>query len=78
MIIKLHRNGGALDLSIGGRNIESGKFYFIKDEYFVRFTDPKLMSNSEIVGSGSNKRPSFLTFKDTSSDIFWMIQYLHK
>ena len=40
--------------------IENGKFYFIKDEFFNIFKEYELMKNKE----NGNKRPCYFGFND--------------
>lgn len=50
--------------------IESGKFYFIKNEFLDKFADYNLMLNKE----NGNKRPCYFCFKDTNNDnIIWFV-----
>lgn len=50
--------------------IEKGKFYFIKDEYFELIKDKELCKNKE----RGIKRPCFYCFKDkTNTDLIWFI-----
>ena len=50
--------------------IENGKFYFIKDEFFDIFKDYKLMENKE----NGNKRPCYFCFRDSEDDkIIWFV-----
>lgn len=50
--------------------IENGKFYFIKDEFFDIFKDYKLMLNKE----NGNKRPCYFCFRDSEDDkIIWFV-----
>ncbi len=50
--------------------IEKGKFYFIKDEYFKLIEDKELCQNKE----RGTKRPCFYCFRDkTDSDLIWFI-----
>ena len=51
-------------------NVESGKFYFIKDEFFDIFRDYKLMKNKE----DGNKRPWYFCFNDLENkEIIWFV-----
>lgn len=51
-------------------NIENGKFYFIKDEFFNLFKGYKLMENKE----NGNKRPCYFCFKDDEEkNIIWFV-----
>lgn len=50
--------------------IESGKFYFIKDEFFNLFKNYKLMENKE----SGNKRPCYFCFNDLENEeIVWFV-----
>lgn len=50
--------------------VESGKFYFIKDEFFELFKNYELMQNKE----NGNKRPCYFCFKDTENpNIIWFV-----
>ena len=51
-------------------SIYVGKSYHIKDDFFLRVNDGKLMTNKE----GGNYRPHFFFFADTQIDgIYWAI-----
>ena len=47
----------------------AGIFYFITDDYFIRFNDPLLMPNK---GVGHN-RPCFYAFREKKTGLYWMI-----
>lgn len=50
--------------------VESGKFYFIKDEFFNIFKDYNLMQNKE----NGNKRPCYFCFRDKENqEIIWFV-----
>ena len=50
--------------------VESGKFYFIKDEFFDLFKGYKLMENKE----NGNKRPCYFCFNDLENEeIIWFV-----
>lgn len=50
--------------------IEEGKFYFIKDEFFEYIKDKELCKNK----TTGNKRPCYYCFRDyTNSTIIWFI-----
>ena len=53
--------------------MDCGHFYFISDSYFEDFQDSFLMKNKELLGSGEHNRPCFYAFRDSSSEIFWLI-----
>ena len=49
-------------------------FYYIKDEYFERFNDDKLMKNREMFNEYEHDRPCFFSFKDReNANIYWLI-----
>ena len=50
--------------------INVGYFYFIKDDFFEKVTDPELMKNKE----NGNKRPCYFCFKSKEyNNIIWFI-----
>lgn len=51
--------------------MESGKFYYIKDEYYQRFSKCSLMGNKEEDERGKHGRPCFYCFRD--EEYCWMI-----
>ena len=54
--------------------MESGKFYFISDQYYEDFQDKHLMQNKESITGSMHDRPCFFAFKDNLvSEIFWLI-----
>ena len=53
--------------------MQTGYFYFLKEEYFKIFKDPHLMGNKEKDGKGGHARPCFLAIKEEGSTIFWMV-----
>jgi len=55
--------------------IETGKFYFIKDKFFEKFSDYELMQNKE----EGTKRPCFFCFRDRKyKDIIWFVPITSK
>ena len=51
-------------------NVENGKFYFIKNEFFNLFKGYKLMKNKE----NGNKRPCYFCFNDLENEeIIWFV-----
>lgn len=50
-----------------------GHFYFLKDEYFNRFTDKYLMKNKESIGGKEHGRPCFYVFRFDETGIYWTI-----
>lgn len=53
--------------------MDSGKFYFISDDYFGKFEGMGLLTNSESFDGRIHGRPCFYAFKDPQHDIYWMI-----
>lgn len=51
--------------------MESGKFYFIKDEYYEKFSNCNIMGNKENDENGTHKRPCFYCFK--FDGYYWMV-----
>ena len=50
--------------------VENGKFYFIKDDFFNIFANLKLMQNKE----NGNKRPCYFCFRDNENPcIIWFV-----
>jgi len=45
------------------------KFYFIKNEFFERFSDCNLMVDQK----DKSKRPYYYCLKDSELDLYWMI-----
>ena len=58
--------------------MDAGRFYFLKDQYFVDFPDPYLMQNHESIGGILHDRPCFFAFADSASGLFWMIPFSSK
>ena len=54
--------------------MDTGYFYFIKDEFFLDFPDPYLMQNK----GPSHDRPCFYAWKDTATGLYWMIPFSSK
>jgi hypothetical protein len=55
--------------------MENGHFYYITDQYFIDFPDPKLMRNKENINGRPHDRPSFYAFKDEKTGLYWMIPF---
>ena len=55
--------------------MDIGHFYYLNDQYFIDFPDPKLMQNKETINGQVHDRPCFYTFQDTNTGIYWMIEY---
>lgn len=60
---------------LGSGQLETGKFYFLKDEYFDRFNDPKLMK-----GHGNeHSRPCYYSLNDVEHpSIHWLVPISHR
>lgn len=58
-----------------GENMETGHFYYIKDQYFVDFPDKYLMQNKEIVNDDIHNRPCFYAFEDIKTGLYWLIPF---
>ncbi len=51
-------------------NIENGKFYFVKDEFFEKVNDNTILTNK----SNGNRRPCYYCFKDYKNDkLIWFV-----
>jgi hypothetical protein len=57
------------------RNIDIGKLYFVKDEFYNRFKNCGLLENKEIINNKQHSRPCCYLFSFTkeNTDIYWMI-----
>ena len=55
--------------------MDKGRFYYISDQYFVDFPDPKLMQNKESICGELHGRPCFYAFEEKSTGIYWMIPF---
>ncbi len=53
--------------------MNEGNFYFVDDNYFIDFPDPKLMQNKETVKGQAHGRPCFYAFLDLQSGLYWLI-----
>ena len=58
-----------------GGTMDTGHFYFIKDQYFIDFPDTKLMQNKETVNGKTHNRPCFYAFLDKKTGLYWMIPF---
>ena len=47
--------------------MEARGFYLIRDEFFLKMSDPYLKINK------GGKRPHYYCFKDSACEVFWMI-----
>lgn len=54
-----------------GDNLNTGNFYFIKDEYYKRFPNCGLMGNKDNDEAGVHGRPCFYCFE--MDGYFWMV-----
>ena len=48
---------------------QQGYVYHIKEEYFKKVQDDKLMQNKE----GGNLRPTFYCYRDKKTSLLWMV-----
>ena len=55
--------------------MNTGHFYYIKDQYFIDFPDPHLMKNKETIDGQPHDRPCFYAFLDTVTKLYWMIPF---
>ena len=55
--------------------METGKLYFVKNEFYERFKDCGLLENKEIVNGTLHGRPCcyMFCFDNKQKDIYWMI-----
>ena len=55
--------------------METGKLYFIKDEFYERFPDCGLSRNKETISGKEHNRPCCYALKYDNNDthIYWMI-----
>lgn len=58
--------------------MEVGRFYFLSEDYFIKFPDKYIMNNKETVGGVLHDRLCFYSFKDENTGIFWMIPFSSK
>ena len=51
-----------------------GKFYFLSDEYCIKFSKHGVMANKETSADGLHRRPCFYSIQDIKNkNIYWMI-----
>lgn len=55
--------------------MDKGHFYYIDDQYFIDFPDPKLMRNKESVNGELHGRPCFYAFEEKGTGLYWMIPF---
>ena len=55
--------------------MDTGKLYFVKDEFYERFKGCGLLENKEIIDGKQHNRPCCYLFKynQNDSDIYWLI-----
>lgn len=54
--------------------MDSGKFCFLSDQYYVDFPDEYLMRNKEVVDGILRDRPCFFAFQDSiTPEILWLV-----
>jgi len=58
--------------------MDDGHFYFLHDNYFIDFPDPKLEKNKETINGEFHNRPCFCAFAADSNQIFWLIPFSSK
>lgn len=55
--------------------MDSGHFYYIKDQYFIDFPDPYLMQHKETIDGQQHNRPCFYAFRDATTGLYWLIPF---
>ena len=55
--------------------MDIGHFYYINDQYYLDFPDPKLMQNNETINGQAHDRPCFYAFLDSNTGLYWMIPF---
>ena len=55
--------------------MNEGYFYYLTNQYFIDFPDPKLMTNKEAIDGQAHDRPCFYAFKDEKTGLHWMIPF---
>ncbi|MCM1046636.1 MAG: hypothetical protein NC417_14115 [Candidatus Gastranaerophilales bacterium] len=55
--------------------METGKLYFIKDEFYDKFKNCGLLENREVIDEKKHNRPCCyaLKFSKDDKDIYWMV-----
>lgn len=55
--------------------MDTGKLYFVKDEFYERFSDCGLLENKEVIDGKQHNRPCcyLFKFKRSDDDIYWLI-----
>ena len=53
--------------------METGRLYFVKDEFYEKFSDCGLLGNKEVIKGKEHNRPCFYLFKLKEEKIYWMI-----
>ena len=56
-------------------DMQTGKLYFVKDEFYEKFKGYGLLENKEVVNGKPHNRPCcyLFQFKEQNDDIYWMI-----
>lgn len=49
--------------------MEKGHFYFLNDDYFIKFQDAYLMQNKESINEIIHDRPCFYVIEDNTNQI---------
>jgi hypothetical protein len=54
--------------------MDDGHFYFVYDNHFINFPDPKLEKKiQETINGKFHNRPCFCAFAADANQIFWLI-----
>lgn len=53
--------------------MKEGMLYFIKDEFYEKYSEFDLLYNKEQIGKQEHNRPCCYLFKYSESNIYWMI-----
>lgn len=54
--------------------MNSGRFCFLSEQYYIDFPDKYLMKNKEVIDGIAHDRPCFFAFQDTAApDIYWLV-----
>lgn len=53
--------------------MKKGNFYFVKNEYYIKFKDSKLMKNKESIEGTEHNRACYYSFFDNKTKLYWLI-----
>lgn len=53
--------------------MKKGNFYFVKNEYYMKFKDIKLMKNKESIDGKQHNRACYYSFFDNKTKLYWLI-----